>query len=70
MLQMVRPRGFEPLTQWLKAICSTYWAKGATGAVYRNWTYNLLITSQLLCRIELKRQMVEVKGLEPMTPAL
>lgn len=26
---MVRPRGFEPLTQWLKAICSTNWAKSA-----------------------------------------
>lgn len=27
--QMVRPRGFEPLTHWLKASCSTCWAKGA-----------------------------------------
>ena len=26
---MVRPRGFEPLTHWLKASCSTCWAKGA-----------------------------------------
>ncbi|ABP00366.1 hypothetical protein MS53_0690 [Mycoplasmopsis synoviae 53] len=40
--EMVRPRGFEPLTQWLKAICSTCWAKDANGAQDWTWTSTVL----------------------------
>ena len=39
------------------------------GADYRNRTYNLLITNQLLCQLS-QVGMVEVNGLEPLTLCL
>ena len=54
---MVSPKRFERSTHWLKVSCSTDWAtETSNGADCRNWTRNLLITSQLLCQIELSRQ--------------
>ena len=43
----------------IKQLLKKYYGLFFDGADYRNWTYNLLITIQLLCQIELSRHHLE-----------
>ena len=54
---LVGTDGIEPPTFCTSNRCSPSWAKYPSGADYRNWTRNLLITIQLLYQIALSRQV-------------
>ena len=73
---MVEGNGFEPLNPReqiysLPRLATSLPFQKKDGAENRNWTRNLLITSQLLYQLSyFGKSMVGDIGLEPMTPCL
>ena len=71
---MVEGSGFEPLNPKeqiysLPRLASSLSLQKKDGAENRNWTRNLLITSQLLYQLSYSGMVGDI-GLEPVTPCL